>query len=105
MEEEVLTEELSEEWLPPLLPSHQTAPFAPPPCPELLKDEELMVEAEVVEPMDAEAEARIAESLQSSTKRVGQSRTAQDPEKVPVRTAEPKEEVHGASGSSGRPPP
>ena len=64
-----------------------------------------MVEAEVVEQMDAEAEARIAESLQSSTKRVGQSRTAQDPEKVPARKEEPKEVVHWASGSSGRSPP
>ena len=104
-QEEGQQEELSEERLPPSLPSHQTAPFAPPPCPEFLKEEELMREAEVVEPMDAEAEAKTKESLQCSTTHVDQSRTAQDPEKVPARRAEPKEEDHGASESSGKPPP
>ena len=99
------TEELFEERLPPSLPSHRTAPFSPPPYPELLRDEELLGEAEVVEPMDEEEEARIAESLQSSKRPVDQSQTAQDPEQVPVRKAEPTGEDHGASGSSGRQPP
>ena len=64
-----------------------------------------MEKTEVVEPMDAEAEAKTTESLQYSTTRVDQSRTAQDPEKVPARKEEPKEEDHGASESSGKPPP
>ena len=44
-QEEGQQEELSEEQLPPSLPSHRTAPFAPPPYPEFLKEEELMREA------------------------------------------------------------
>ena len=55
--------------------------------------------------MDAEAEAKTTESLQYSTTRVDQSRTAQDPEKVLARKAEPKEEDHGALESSGKLPP